>query len=175
MTMDLYVIVLRILHIFGAVFWAGTTFLFTGYVGPAVMASGPEGNKFMQALLGQTRFLRVIAAAAGLTALSGLLLYWRASGGLRPAWIGTGTGLGFTIGGTAGLAAAFIGILVQNRAGHRLVALGREVQAGGGAPTPEQGAQMQAAGRAISQGGRWSSILLILAVLGMATAQYLSF
>jgi len=34
---------------------------------------------------------------------------------------------------------------------------------------------MQAAGAAISQGGRWSSILLILAVLGMATAQYLSF
>jgi len=63
--MDLYVIVLRILHIFGAVFWAGTTFLFTGYVGPAVMASGPEGNKFMQALLNQTRFLRVIADRPG--------------------------------------------------------------------------------------------------------------
>jgi len=173
--MDLYVIVLRIVHVFGGVFWAGTTFLFTGYVGPAVMASGPEGNKFMQALLGQTRFLRVIAAAAGLTALSGLLLYWRASGGLRPAWIGTGTGLGFTIGGLAGLLAFVVAIAMQNRAGRRLAALGREVQAAGGPPTPEQGAQMQAAGRAIGQGGRWSSILLIIAVLGMATAQYLSF
>jgi len=173
--MDLYVIVLRILHIFGAVFWAGTTFLFAGYVGPAVMAAGPEGNKFMQTLLGQTRFLRVIAAAAGLTALSGLLLYWRASGGLRLAWIGTGTGLGLTIGGAAGLIASVIGIGVQNRAGRRLVALGRQVQASGGAPTPEQGAQMQAAGQAISQGGMWSAILLVVAVLGMATSQYLGF
>ena len=173
--MDLYVIVLRILHIFGAVFWAGTTFLFTGYVGPAVMASGSEGSKFLQALLNQTRFLRVIAATSGLTALSGLLLYWRASGGLRPAWIGTGTGLGLTIGGLAGLLAFAVAIAVQNRAGRRLAALGREVQAAGGPPTPEQGAQMQAAGRAIGQGGRWSSILLIIAVLGMATAQYLSF
>jgi len=173
--MDLYVIVLRILHVFGGVFWAGTTFLFTGYVGPAVMAAGPEGGKFMQALFNQTRFLRVIAATSGLTALSGLLLYWRASGGLRLEWIGTGTGLGFTIGGAAGLVAAFIGISVQNRAGRRLSALGREIQAGGGAPTPEQGAQMQAAQRALAQGGQWASILLIVAILGMATAQYLSF
>lgn len=173
--MDLYVIVLRILHIFGGVFWAGTTFLFTGYVGPAVMASGPEGNKFLQTLLGQTRFLRVIAAASGLTALSGLLLYWRASGGLRPEWIGTGTGLAFTVGALAGLAASGIGIGVQNRAGRRLVAVAGQVQAAGKPPTPEQGAAMQAAGQAIARGGRWASVLLIISVLGMATAQYLSF
>jgi hypothetical protein len=173
--MDLYVIVLRILHIFGGVFWAGTTFFFTGFAGPAVMAAGQEGNKFMQTLLGQTRFLRMIAATAGLTALSGLLLYWRASGGLRPEWIGTGTGLAFTIGALAGLTASGIGIGVQNRAGRRLVAVARQVQAAGGPPTPEQGAAMQAAGQAIARGGQWSSILLIVAVLGMATAQYLSF
>lgn len=173
--MDLYVIVLRVLHIFGGVFWAGTTFLFTGYLGPAIMVSGPEGSKFMQALLNQTRFLRVIAAASGLTALSGLLLYWRASGGLRPAWMSTGTGLGFTIGGLAGLAAFALALGMQNRAGRRLASLGREVQAAGGPPTPEQGSQMQAAARAISQGGQWSSILLIIAILGMAAAQYLSF
>jgi hypothetical protein len=150
--MDLYVIVLRILHIFGAVFWAGTTFLFTGYVGPAVMAAGPEGNRFMQALLNQTRFLRVIAAASGLTALSGLLLYWRASGGLRPAWISTGTGLGFTIGGLAGLM-AFGRHRNADRAGRRLAALGatrfrRLVRS-----HPEQGAQMQAAGRPSARPG----------------------
>lgn len=34
---------------------------------------------------------------------------------------------------------------------------------------------MQAAQRAISQGGQWSSILLIIAILGMATARNLSF
>jgi len=173
--MDLYVIVLRLLHIFGGVFWAGTTFFFTGYAGPAVMASGPEGGKFMQALLGQTRFLRVVAAAAGLTALSGLLLYWRASGGLRLEWIGTGTGLAFSIGGLAGLAASGIGIGVQNRAGRALVALGKQQQAAGAPPTPEQAAKIQAYQQAIANGGRWSSILLIVALLGMATARHLSF
>jgi len=151
--MDLYVIVLRILHIFGAVFWAGTTFLFTGYVGPAVMASGPEGNKFMQALLGQTRFLRVIAAAAGLTALSGLLLYWRASGGLRPAWIGTGTGLGFTIGGLAGLIAFGFAIAMQNRAGRRLAALGREVRRAVGRPLPSREPRCRLPGRPSARAG----------------------
>jgi len=173
--MDLYVIVLRIVHIFGAVFWAGTAFLTTGYVGPAVTAAGPEGGKFMQALLGQTRFLRAIAAAAGLTAVSGLLLYWRASGGLRLAWIGTGTGLGFTIGGLAGLTASGIGIGVQNRGSRALVALWKAVQASGAPPTSEQAAQMQAHQKAIAQGGQWAAILLIIAILGMATAQYLSF
>jgi hypothetical protein len=34
---------------------------------------------------------------------------------------------------------------------------------------------MQAAGQAISRGGMWSAILLVVAVLGMATSQYLSF
>lgn len=173
--MDLYVIVLRILHIFGGVFWAGTTFLFTGYLGPAIMAAGPEGSKFLQALLNQTRFLKVISAASGVTVLSGLLLYWRASGGLRPAWMSTGTGLGLTLGGLAGLAAFAIALGVQNRAGRRLARLGREVQASGGIPTPEQGAQMQAAAGAIRRGGQWSSIVLILSILGMAAAQYLSF
>lgn len=169
--MELYVIVLRILHIFGGVFWAGTTFLFTGYVGPAIKASGPEGSKFMQALFSQTRFLRVIAAASGLTALSGLLLYWPASGGLRGAWIGTGAGLGLILGGLAGLVAFGIAMGMQNRAGRRLARLGLEMQAAGSPPTPEQGAQMQAAARAISQGGQWSSVLLIIAILGMAVAQ----
>jgi len=173
--MDLYVIALRVLHIFGGVFWAGTAFLSTGYIGPAVMAAGPEGGKFMQALLGRTRFLRVIAAAAGLTTLSGLLLYWRASGGLRPAWIGTGTGLAFTIGGLAGLAASAIGIGVQNRGSRALVALWRAVQASGAPPTAEQAAQMQAHQQAVAKGGQWTFILLIVALLGMATAQYISY
>ena len=173
--MDLYVIVLRILHIFSGVFWAGTSFLSSGYLGPAVIAAGPEGGKFMQALLGQTRFLRAIAAAAGLATLSGVLLYWRAAGGLRPEWISTGTGLAFTIGGLAGLAASAIGLGVQNRGSRALVAIWRAAQASGAQPTAEQAAQMQAHQRAVAKGGQWTFILLIVALLGMATAQYLSF
>lgn len=135
--MDLYVIVLRILHIFGGVFWAGTNFLLTGYVGPAVGAAGPEGGKFVQSLLGRTRFLSAVSAAGGLTLLSGYPLYWRASGHLQVAWITTGTGLALTVGGLAAMAAFVIAMRMQNRSSHRVLDFGREIQAAGGTPTPE--------------------------------------
>ena len=172
--MDYYVIVLRIIHILGGVFWAGASFALVGFVSPAAAQAGPAGGQFMQRLVLGTRWLLAVSAAAGLAVLTGLLLYWRASGGLRPEWLSTGTGFAFTIGGLAGLIALFVGIQVGNSS-RQLAKLGQRIGSAGGPPSPEDAARLAALQARLQSLGTMTAALLVITLLSMATARYLSF
>lgn len=169
--MDFYVLLLRIIHILGGAFWFGSAFALTRFVAPAVTLAGPEGAKFMQKLVLGTRFVVVTATAAGLAVLTGLLLYWRASGGLQTEWMSTGTGVMFTIGAIGGITAFITGsaIGVNSR---KLVTLGASLQ---GPPSPEQGAEIAALQGRLETLGAVTSILLLVTLIAMATAQYVFF
>lgn len=169
--MDFYVLLLRIVHIFGAVFWAGSVFALAGFVSPAAAQAGPEGGKVMQRLALGTQFIVVLSTAAGLTVLSGLLLYWRASGGLRGDWMTTGTGIMFTLGGLAGLVALFVGVS-SGRTTRNLAQLGASLE---GPPTAEQAAEFQALQSRAATLTTIAAILLVIALIGMATARYVFF
>ena len=121
--MNIYVIVLRLIHIMGGVFWVGAAWMIAGFLFPTANAAGPEGAKFLQRLF-QSRLPTVISAAGGLNILAGLLLYWRDSGHLRLDWITTNAGLAFTLGGASALVAFVIGFAVNKPAADRLGALG---------------------------------------------------
>lgn len=169
--MDYYVLLLRIVHIFGGVFWAGSAFVLVRFVAPAAEQAGPEGAKFMQRLVLGTRFVVVTAAAAGLAVLTGLLLYWRASGGLRGDWMSTGTGVMFTIGGLAGLIALFTGS-GTGATSRRLAELGASLE---GPPSPEQAAEIAGLQDRAGNLGAITAILLLITLIAMATAQYIFF
>lgn len=169
--MDYYLLLLRIIHIVGGVFWAGSAFMLVQYVAPAVNLAGPEGAKFMQRLVLGTRFVLVTATTAGLTVLTGLLLYWRASGGLNADWMSTGTGVMFTIGGLAGLIAFFAGSAIGANS-RKLATLGASLQ---GPPSPEQGAEVAALQNRLTNLGAASAILLLVVLIAMATAQNVFF
>jgi uncharacterized membrane protein len=169
--MDFYLMLLRIVHIIGGVFWAGSAFMLVQFVAPAVTLAGPEGGKFMQRLVLGTRLSVVTGTAAGLTVLTGLLLYWRASGGLRGEWISTGTGVMFTIGGLAGLIALFTGAATSANS-RKLAELGQGLQ---GPPSPEQAAEIARLQNRLSNLGAATAILLLAALIAMATAQYVFF
>jgi uncharacterized membrane protein len=171
--MDVYLIVLRVLHIAAGVFWVGAAALFFFFVEPTVKALGPTGGAFMGHLAQKKKMPAVILASAGLTVLAGILLYLRSSGGFDLDWITSSTGLTFTIGGLAGIAAFLIGLTVVKPAVDLLGALGGEVQASGGQPNEAQAAQLQAVDRKLTTVGRLNMGLLTLAVLAMATARYL--
>lgn len=169
--MDYYVLVLRIIHILGGVFWAGSAFLLTGFVAPTAGQLRPEGPKFMQRLILGTRFNLAIAIAASLAILSGLLLYWRASGGFQVEWMSTGTGVMFTLGGLAAIGAGIIGGLIASN-GKTLAELGASLE---GPPSPEQAAEL---GHLQSRGanlGAANAVLLVITVICMASAQYVFF
>ena len=165
-------IVLRLIHIGSAVFWAGSAFFLVSYLTPAVQAAGPEGAKVMQRIA-LSSFPKVVPALGGLTVLAGLLMYWRDSGGLQLAWITTPTGLGFTFGGLMGLTSLIIGLTVTAPAINRMADILRESMAAKRPPTPEQMKEIPALQVKMTNAAVWNSIFLALAILGMATARYL--
>jgi hypothetical protein len=170
--MDAVIIVLRLVHIVGGVFWAGSTFFTEGFMAPMIALSGPEGGRFMERLMTQTRFGVAISLAAILTQLSGLILYWRDSQ-LSDGWAGSGPGIGFAIGGLAGLLTLIPVFAMLRPAGDRMLELGRQLQAAGGPPSPELLAEMEVQQQRRTMGGRISALLLIISVIFMAIAPYL--
>jgi multisubunit Na+/H+ antiporter MnhC subunit len=169
--MDIYVIVLRIVHIFAGVFWVGAAWMIAGFLNPTAAQTGPAGQPYMQKLF-QGRLSMVISAAAGLNVLAGALLYWKDSAGFNLVWIGTPTGIGFTSGAVFAIIAFVIGFGVTRPASEKMSALGAAIQAGGKPPTPEQAAAMQAVVARLNQAALWTAILVAVALFFMATARY---
>ena len=165
-------LVLRLLHIVSGVFWAGAVFLMVGFVFPSVRDAGPGGAPFMQQI--QRRRLPVFMnGAAGLTMLSGLILYGRAVAMTDGAWARTNAAMVFGIGGVATIIAAIIGGAFVSRSGIRLGKLGEAIQASGRPPSPEQMAEMKALQAKMGKAMRIVALLLLIAVVAMATARYI--
>ncbi len=169
------ILVLRIIHIFSGVFWAGGSFLFAAFIEPVVRQSGPEGGRFVQRLSSQTRYPVFTGIAAILATVSGLWMFWIDSGRLNSAWLATETGLALATGGVAGVIAAVIGFTVQFRSTARLEVLGKAVQGSGGPPSPAQASEIQTLQGRLRAGGQWLAVLLAITVLAMASARYLVF
>jgi uncharacterized membrane protein len=171
--MDAYLIALRIVHIGAAVFWAGSALLFFFFIEPTVKAIGPAGGQFMGHAIGTRKMPMYITAAATLTVLGGALLYWEASAGFDLDWVTSATGLGFTVGAVAAIIAWILGLVVVAPSVKAMGSLGAEIQASGGPPSEAQAAEMERLDRRLKGIGRLDTVLIILAVLTMATARYL--
>ena len=169
--MNYLMIAMRIIHIFSGVFWAGTSFFMISFVTPSVIATGAEGQKFMQQLAFRTRFTTAMMAVALLTVLSGLVMDWEIFE-FRLAALSTGYGLVLTLGAIAGFIGLLTGYFMQNRTTGKMKALSAAIGASGGPPTPEQQAEMQALSATVTRGGQITSVMLALAILGMSIAQY---
>jgi uncharacterized membrane protein len=170
--MDILMIVLRLIHIFSGVFWVGATLFLWRFVTPAVQKMGTDGGKFMRALLSDTPYLRAIAGAAAATVISGLLMYWKVSNGFSGDWMSLTSSIVLTIGALAGLAAAGHGLFVIAPLGRQISALGNAMASAGGPPTPEQASSMQALQAKMARNVPIISGLMIVAVIGMASARY---
>src|SRR3989304_1569899 len=146
--MDLYVIVLRLLHLFSGVFWVGTIFFTALFLLPRVKQAGPLGAQFMQRL-SQPPLTATLSLAAGLGVLSGNLLYWR------------------------GVGAASIGIFVSRPTANRMGGLGLEIAASGGQPNPTQVTEMQGLSARLERALYQTAYLLVISLIAMAVARYL--
>ena len=171
--MDTYMVVLRVVHILAGVFWVGAALTTILFLQPTAHEVGPAAGPFMAHLAGKKRLVDWVLRAAGLTILAGVLMYWRVSGGLDGDWIGSAEGLSVTIGALCGIAAFSLGLTVVKPTIMATLAIGREVAASGGTPTPEQGAKLQALQKRGKDIGQIIVPLLIVAVAAMAAARYL--
>jgi hypothetical protein len=166
-------LVLRFVHIVGGVFWVGAVFLMVGFIFPTVRATGPIGGRFMQEVMQRRRLSVFMNTAAGLTMLSGIIMYGRIMAATNGAWGETAAGMTFGIGGLATILAAILGGALVGRGGQRLARIGAAVQASGGAPSPEQAAEMSAIQARMGRAMIAVAGLLFVAVTSMATARYL--
>ena len=170
--MDWLVIGLRIIHIFSAVIWAGGTALFFFYLEPTIAKLGPDAEKFTDEVVNKRKAPIYFLMASTFTVLGGALLYWHDSSGLSLDWIGTATGLGFTVGGIAGILAWLGSNLLIPRTLMQLGAIGAQMK-GDGPPAPDLVARLHATQERLHTIGLIDIVLIGIAVLGMATARYL--
>jgi hypothetical protein len=136
-------------------------------------ALGHAGQPFMDHLMRRRRMGIFFPIVAGLTILSGAALYWRDSGGLQGAWISSPTGLAFTIGGLAAVAAFVGGFILIGPGITEQTAVQNELAAGDGAPTEAQRQRLERSARRLRLASRIDWPLLLLAGLTMAVARYL--
>ncbi len=171
---DIVMVVLRVLHIAAGVFWVGAAFAFFLFVDPSAKALGPDvEGKFLDQITRVRRFPMVILSAGLITVLAGLAMYYRDSNGFSNGWIGTPTGIGFTIGGLAAIVSFLTGPLVILPTIKKLQGVGGRLEAEHRPPTPEEGAELAALDQRLTTIGKIDLVFLSVAVLFMATSRYL--
>jgi hypothetical protein len=169
--MNILVLVLRIVHIGAGIFWGGGALMMNYFFGPTVQATAQVGQQFAGHMMLRTKFVTTMTIMATLTVLAGATLYWMDSGGLTSAWMRSGPGIGFGIGGVFGLA-GFISGAMFGQLNKKLATLGSQVQ---GKPTPEQLAEIQEVQKRIASASRVHVPSIIIAILLMSASRYLVF
>jgi uncharacterized membrane protein len=163
---------LRILHIVVGVFWVGTVVFMAAFLTPSVRAAGPAGGAVIQQLMGARRLPLWIMGAMVVTLLSGLGLYWRDSAGFQSAWLASGAGKTFGLGGGVAFAASILGMAINMPTARRLTEISGRLQAAGRPPTPEEQATLAALQGRLSRASVVAAVLLVTATLLMAIARY---
>jgi hypothetical protein len=171
--MDSLIVGLRLIHIVGGVYWAGTIFFFVTFLEPSLRSLGPEGGKVMIRFF-ERGFLRLIPVVATLTLLSGLWLLWIFSSGFDSRYMGSAVGIAFSTGGLFAIVAYVVGLTVMRPAGARIWEIARSLPVA----TDESARNLLTAemGRLRAQTGlaaRTVFALLVIAVALMAIARYL--
>jgi hypothetical protein len=173
MSESVLMIALRLIHIVSGVFWAGTVMAIAWFLLPAQKAVGQPGNVFMQQLMFRQRLRPFVLGAMALTILSGLAMYGRLAMLTDGAWAASRTGMVLGIGAVAAIIAGGIGAGVTGRLGKRMMALGSAIQASGGPPTEAQKAEMEMLQGKLRNAFRIVAVLVLIAVIAMASARYL--
>ena len=169
--MDVYMVVLRLIHIFAGIYWVGAGFFLAAVMLPTVKRLGNGGNAYMLNVYKHSVFNVGMAIASLLTTLSGVLLYLRVSDGFSGEWMRSTSGIVLGIGAVAGIAAFLHGAARISRSGVQHMALLEE--ADGSEISTEQEQKLQSMLDLMIREGQISLILLVIAVVGMASARYM--
>lgn len=169
--MNILILVLRLLHILGGVFWVGGALAMNFFVGRTIGATGDAGKQFAGHLMGKTRFSPFMTYSAIASVVAGFILYGIDSNWFTSAWQSSGPGIGFGLGALFALVGFATGLMNGNN-NRALGRIGAQIQ---GKPTAEQAAQLGAIQRQQAWVVPANTYSLLLALILMATARYLHF
>lgn len=162
---------LRLIHVIFGAFWLGAALFIAWFLMPSLRAVGPAGGAVMEQLAVVRRLPIYLMAAAILTILSGIALYWRDSNGFGGAWMRSGPGVVFGFGGAVGIVVVVLGMAVVSPTATKLGALAAQMRSGG-PPPPDRIAEMQMLQARLARMTRVVSLLLVVATGAMAVARY---
>lgn len=171
--MNAELLVLRLVHILGGIFWVGSL-MFTSFFLMPALGSSPAVAGEVMAGLQKRRLFTLLPIVALLTILSGLRLLWIASVGFSDAYLSTSTGRTFSASAVAAIVAFLLSLLVSRPGFLRVGRLSATL-----ATTTDQGAkqrisaEMQRLRRRVAIANAIVATLLLLTAAGMAIARSL--
>lgn len=165
--MQAELLVLRLVHVLGGIFWVGSALFMAIFLFPALAASGPAAGPVMGAIQ-RRRIFMVLPIVALLTLLSGVRLMQITSDGFSASYFASPSGRVIAWGGTFAIAAFVIGLLVARPAGLRLMRL----NAGQPSADPGANAERLRLQRIVNVVGVVNVVLLLVAAVAMAVARY---
>ena len=167
------ILILRLVHIVGGIFWVGGTLLTTFFLIPAIASMGPAGGEVFAAV--QRRKLSTwMFSASLLSVAAGLRLMWIASSGFSSGYFATATGKAFGFAAALAVLALLLGMMVARPAAMRAAQLGGSMASAPPEKRPEIAAQIAVLRRRSAIFGTTVAILLLLAAAGMSVARYLT-
>lgn len=171
--MNAELLVLRLVHILGGIFWVGSL-MFTSFFLMPALGSSPAVAGEVMAGLQKRRLFTLLPIVALLTILSGIRLLWIVSVGFSEAYLSTATGRTFSASAVAAIVAFLLSLLVSRPSFLRVGRLSATL-----ATTTDQdarqriSAEMQRLRRRVSIANAIVATLLLLTAAGMAIARYL--
>lgn len=164
-------IVLRLVHVLGGIFWVGSGLFTAFFFAPALKQSGTNPGPLFAAL-GKRRLFLVLPTVALLTILSGARLMSIASGG-SAEYFASATGRAYAWSGVLAIVGFVLSLLIARPAAARG---GKLAAAMAAAPESERAGLALEVARVRRRGGIASTAavsLLIVSAAGMAVARYL--
>lgn len=166
-------IVLRLVHVLGGIFWVGAGLFNLIFLAPAMAAAGPAAGPIME-VMKRRRLFVILPTIAVLTILSGLRLMMIVSGNFGGAYFRTDAGAAFAFGGAAAILAFVIGLTFAMPAQRRLGTIAPQI-----ATAPDDATRARLLAEVARLQGRMrlvgpaTTILLVLGAVAMAIARYL--
>ena len=173
MTVDLWLLGLRVTHVGSAMIWFGGAIIGGFFLSPTAAALGDSAQPFIDHLMRRRRMGILFPVVAALTVLAGAALYWRDSGGLQWSWITSPTGLAYTLGGAAAIASFVLGFVLVAPSIGLQTTVRNELAVSGGPPSADQLARLERADRLMRLATRVDLPLILFAGLTMAVGRYL--
>lgn len=171
--MNAELLVLRLLHVLGAIVWVGSGVFTTFFLFPGLKPGSPGFADVMGGLQ-RRKLFTFLPIVALVTMLSGVRLMQIMSDGFSPAYFELRSGRLYALSGLASILAFLLSMLVSRPAGVRSGRLAAERQA---AKSEQDRARIDAELARLRKRGTTSTAiamgLLIAAAAGMAVARYL--
>ncbi|MEX2109031.1 MAG: hypothetical protein WD802_00310 [Gemmatimonadaceae bacterium] len=165
------ILVLRLVHILGGIFWVGSGLFTTFFLMPALAASGPAAGQVMAGLQ-QRRLFTVLPIVALLTIASGLRLMWIMSAGFAPAYFASGPGRTYVWSGAAAIIGFLISVGVARPVTVRAMKLSASLATAPDSAREGITARLAGLRRLATIASIIAVALVVLAAAGMAIARY---